>query len=851
MKRLSLLFLSLLVSFVLTAQEPLDYFLPPNTRYNPSVSTPEEVLGFQIGEWHLTHDKLVKYMESLARQSERVSVIDMGRSWEQQPLILVAITSPENQRQLEKLRKDHLSQTDPTSSPNSIREDPLVVWLGYSIHGNEPSGGNAAPLVAYYLAASEQDEVLSLLDKTVVLIDPCLNPDGFNRFASWVNSHKSLNNNPDTHSVEFSEIWPGGRSNHYWFDLNRDWLFLQNPESQARIEQFQRWKPHILTDHHEMGSSSTFFFQPGVPERGNPVVPPSNFSLTQKIGIYHARELDQIGSLYFTEEVFDDFYFGKGSAYPDVNGSIGILFEQASSRGHLRNIQTGTLSFAFTIRNQVKVSLSTLKASQGLEKELKYHQVEFFRTAWEEAQKAPVKGYIFGNESDPYRNHLMVDILLRHKIRVEPVRKDVRINNRSFKAGTAYYVPARQIQYRMVRTLFEKVTEFASTTFYDISTWTLPYAMGIPFEPVNESDAREIETDRLMETIPAIDGSLTGAESGVGYLIPCDPYLVHQALYDLLAGGIVVKIGKESFKMYQNNELITFDPGTLFIPVQSQPVSSFELYQLLERMANEYGLEVFSATGGYTLDGPDLGSGQFRLLSEPKILTLTGGSTSSREVGQMWHLLDTRFNIPITLADINEFNSIDLSSYNTLVLGSGSYRELGSTSLEKLRSWVRGGGKIIALSGAARFLSSAGLINLERVETEFTRNTDERRPYNMQSQDQSGWSIPGTIFETVLDTTHPLAYGYHSTFLPVFKRGSGFYRLSQNAYENIAVYTKQPLLSGYINDPQLEAVAGSSAIQRQSIGRGSVILFLDDPLFRGVWAAQHKMVLNALFWGNL
>ncbi|MCD6331763.1 MAG: hypothetical protein J7L89_00670, partial [Bacteroidales bacterium] len=801
-------------------------------------------------ELYLTYDNIVKYMELLDQASDRVSLIHTGYSYEHQPLLLVVITSRDNQQNLEKLRTDHLATLDAAHPSNAIRNTPMIVWLGYSIHGNEASGGNATPLLAYYLAAAEDQDIVKMLDQSIILIDPCLNPDGFNRFASWVNPRRSITPNPDANSFEFSEPWPGGRTNHYWFDLNRDWLLLQNPESRARVAQFHRWMPQILTDHHEMGNNSTFFFQPGVKSRSNPVVPDANFALTQKIGLFHAKALDQIGSLYFTEEVFDDFYFGKGSSYPDVNGSIGILFEQAGSRGQLRQTSRGTLSFAFTIRNQIKVSLSTLKASQALSKELKYNQVDFFRTAWEESKNAAVKGYLFGDPDDPYRTNMMIDLLQQHRISVFPLNKPAKVDSILFKPGKSFFVPTHQLQYRMVRTLFERPVSFNDPTFYDVSAWTLPLAMNIPYTGVDAKTGAKLSVGKSIEEITPVQGELIGSESSVGYLFSCDPYMVHKVLYELLSAGIQVRQAGKSFAIYQKNRLVRFGTGTLFVPVQSQPVSSYELYQLLEQMAVDNGLSIYATPTGYTSEGPDLGSGQFAGLTIPKILCLTGGSVSSREVGEIWHLLDTRFMIPITLTDINRFSRINLNDYNTLFLAGGSYRELTAKDLDKLRDWIRSGGTVISIRSAASFLSKAGIIKLTPLKKPAREEREKIRPYDKQRADRTGWSIPGTIFNTTLDTTHPVAYGYHRSSLPVFKSGSSLYALPDNPYENIAVYTSDPLLAGYAPPKLTTVLSGSSAIQRQSFGRGHIIIFFDDPLFRGFWTGEHKLLLNAIFWGD-
>ena len=354
----NLLFLFLCLSFSVSAQKvDLTYYLPKDVSYNQNIPTPKSIIGHEVGEWHITHDKLVTYMKALAASSDRITLENRGKTFEDRPLLLLTITSPKNHQNLEKIRQDHLDATN--NNTLDISKNPIVVYQGFSIHGNEPSGSNAALAVAYYLAAAEGSEIDDLLNNTVILFDPSFNPDGLQRFAYWANTNRSKNINPDPNDREYNEIWPRGRTNHYQFDMNRDWLPVQLPESKARIASFHKWLPNILTDHHEMGSNASFFFQPGIPSRTNPLTPQMNQDLTKEIATYHAKSLDKIGSLYYSEESFDDFYYGKGSTFPDINGSIGILFEQASSRGHAQETKNGVLTFPFTIRNQFTAALST------------------------------------------------------------------------------------------------------------------------------------------------------------------------------------------------------------------------------------------------------------------------------------------------------------------------------------------------------------------------------------------------------------------------------------------------------------------------------------------------------------
>ncbi len=380
----------------LNGQPDLSYFLPEGITYNPSIPTPQSIIGHEVGEWHVTHDRLVNYMYALDKASDRISLEVTGYTYEARPLLLLTITSPKNHQNLESIRLQHIQLSDPSkSSPIDTKNSPAVFYIGFSIHGNEASGVNASLLAAYYFAAAQGPEIESQLNNTIILFDPCYNPDGMQRFSSWVNSRKSKMTSTDPLDTEHNEPWPGGRFNHYWFDLNRDWLVAQHPESQARIKNFQKWKPNVLTDHHEMGTNSSFFFQPGVPSRTHPLTPEKNLELTKRMGEFHAKALDELGSFYFTQEGYDDFYYGKGSSFPDVQGAIGILFEQASSRGHAQESTNGILRFPFTIRNQFATALSSLKAISSMRADLLNYQRQFYKDAASGSPKRSNQGLHF------------------------------------------------------------------------------------------------------------------------------------------------------------------------------------------------------------------------------------------------------------------------------------------------------------------------------------------------------------------------------------------------------------------------------------------------------------------------
>ena len=451
-----------LISANLFAQQNslnLEYYFSSDQLLNldPKIPTPQSVLGFNVGEWHVSHDKLVSYMYALSRASNRVIIENRGKTYENRNLILLTITSEKNHSNIETIVSNRKKIYDNTLD---ISNSPAIIYQGFSIHGNEASGSNSSLLLAYYLAASNDKFVIDLLNNSVILIDPCMNPDGLQRFASWVNSNKSKTPNGNNYDREFNETWPRGRTNHYWFDLNRDWLAAQHPESQARIKTFNKWVPHILTDHHEMETNSTFFFQPGVKSRTHPLTSKANQDLTKKIAKYHAKNFDNNGVLYFSGERFDDFFYGKGSTFPDINGSIGILFEQASSRGHLQNSANGILTFSKTIKNQLIASLSSLEALVDLKEDLHNYQLDFFKNSKKESNKYKSEAIIFGDNTDTYKVDKMAEVLLRHEIDVYKLEHDIMHKKIVYNRDNSYLIPKNQKKFKLIQAIFDKRTNF-------------------------------------------------------------------------------------------------------------------------------------------------------------------------------------------------------------------------------------------------------------------------------------------------------------------------------------------------------------------------------------------------------
>ena len=826
--------------------------------YDEAIPTPKEVLGFEVGEWHLRHDLLVKYMERLAAASDRVQLTVTGETYEQRPLLLLTISSPENLARLDEIQERHRSLSDPKNeSAPAVDDLPVVVYMGYSVHGDEPSGSNAAPIVGYHLAAAQDDETRDMLDNAVILLDPSLNPDGLSRFAQWVNMHKGAVPVAMAQSREHQQRWPRGRTNHYWFDLNRDWLLAQHPESRARLVQFQAWRPNVLTDHHEMGSDSTFFFQPGVPSRKNPLTPDRNVELTAALAEFHAQALDGLGSLYYSEETFDDFYYGKGSTYPDVQGAVGILFEQASSRGHLRegaSAPDGLLSFPFTIRNQVATSFSTLRGALAHREELLTYQRDFYRDAFKEGQADRRVAFAFGDAADPMRAALMAELLRRHDVEVYALSQSVQVDGETLAPGQGYVVPTAQRQYRLVRALFETYDTFEDNTFYDVSAWTLPLSHGLVFGPLG--DGAGAVTGEALDTIERPSGSFEAGPEPYAYAFDWNGYFAPRALYRLLDAGFEARRADAAFTAHGVNGTVELPAGTIIVPVGPQADEADRLREVLEEASRLDQVDVVALTSGLTPEGSDLGSPSFRRVERPRVAVLVDGYTSSYEAGELWHLLDRRFAMETALLQTDTVGPRVLSKLNRLVLAAGAGNSLSDSAVDAIRTWMQGGGVVVATKGSAVW-AETHLRHRSDDDDKDKKNRGgsgsskiERLPYGQAEKDRPLQLIGGAIFEADLDLTHPLAFGYTRRSLPVFRNSAVLLEAPSNPYATVAAYADEPLLCGYASKENLDKLGGSPAVVADRMGRGALIQMVDNPSFRAFWLGTHKLFLNGVLFGD-
>ena len=813
----------------------LDYYFSQQdiSTLNKDIPSPESVIGHPVGKWHISHDKLVEYMRKLASTSERITIEERGKTFEDRPLILLTITSKKNHQNINQIQKNHIDQTNGILTPKI--DTPLVVYQGFSIHGNEPSGSNSALLLAYYLAASNDDFVNKLLSNTIILLDPSFNPDGLQRFAYWANTNKNINLNPDSNDREYNEVWPGARTNHYWFDMNRDWLPVQLPESRARINTFHKWLPNILTDHHEMGTNSTFFFQPGVPSRTHPLTSKLNQDITRKISKYHVKALDEIGSLYYSEERFDDFYYGKGSTFPDINGGIGILFEQASSRGHIQNSDNGILTFPFTIKNQLTAGLSTLDAALNMRNEILDYQYNFYKKSREEGRKQKKSAIIFGDEKDAAKTYHLAEILKRHKIKFHHVRNNFSKDKINYKKNYSFVVPKDQKNFKLINAMFEKRTTFQDSLFYDVSAWTFPLAFNLDYNMDISMDIAGKEVTELNKPL-----GIVKSKSNYAYLMSWNEYYSPSVLNEILDNNIIAKVALKEFKLNDKK----YDYGTILIPVKNQNISSNSLFEMLNSLAVENNLIIDGVDTGLA-DGIDLGSTEFKTINKQKVAVLVGEGINSYDAGEIWHLFDVRYGITITKLDVKSISKADLSKYSSIIMPS-SYG-LSDINTAKIIKWTEQGGNLIAFKNSLNWISKNKLLDLKfktkKIQTKNISFAQKENHFGAQV-------IGGAIFEAKLDLSHPINFGYKNKNISLFRNTTIFMDQDNISYNNPIIYSENPLLSGYISKENLEIIKSTVPFKTGAYKKGQVTCFSDNTNFRAFWYGTNKLLMNAIYFSE-
>ncbi|MBK8979202.1 MAG: peptidase M14 [Planctomycetes bacterium] len=816
---------------------PIDAEVPVgDVRYDPAFPLPESVLGHRVGERHTRPEQVVEWFRAVGARSDRVVVDVHGRSVEGRPLVHAIVTAPENHARLAELlaANRRLGEEPAAVDDATLARMPLVAWMGYGVHGDEASAHEAPILLLYHLAAGRGPTIDRLLREAIVLIVPCLNPDGHDRFVDWVNGNRAFAApTADDQDREHRQPWPGGRTNHYLFDLNRDWLAAVQPSSRARLELWGRFHPQLQTDFHEMGGSRSYFFQPGIGSRTNPLTPRRNQELTAAIARYHARGLDAVAQPYFTGESFDDYFYGKGSTYPDVRGAVGILFEQGSARGLRRDTDWGELRYVTTVRNQVITSLTSLEAGIAMREVLLWHMRWFYLGADEAIAGAPGAALAFGapGGGDRTRAQLLVQALLRHGVHVHE------------HAELGYVVPVAQPEARLVRALLEPVTEFPDTEFYDVSTWTLPLAYGVEH--------------RWLDAVPATPGAPLGSleldggqlreaatEHGpVAWALRWDRLLAPRALARLWDAGARPRVLTAAATWLSGGRPERFQPGTIVVPLGADDTDRARIRRAAEQAAREDCCEVFGLDTMLPADGPAAGGPSTVELARPRVAILAGQGSDTYGVGEVWFTLAERYHLEVSLLEQRDAGALDLSRYSVVIATAPP-----GSAAERVTEFVRRGGTLVALGRGADWAVSAGL-SPGAVENGGPEPVppETEVPYSERAARAARDTIAGAILQMHLDHSHPLGFAVRDP-LPVFRTSTSHLRGDVRA---VGRYARPVRLSGYVPQRFLELLPGTPGITVAGAGSGKVVACLDDLAFRGFFLASERVLVNAVVFAGV
>ena len=824
-----------------------DPFFADGGSYDPSIPRPETVIGHPLGHRIARNDLLVAYMRTIANLSPRITVEDIALTHEGRPILGLTITSPENHARIDEIKAAHVALSDPESAQEVNEEMPVITWLNYGVHGAEVSSTDSSMAVAYHLAAAQGPEIEETLENSVIILIAVLNPDGNSRMSAWNHMNGGYVSVSDPEHRLHNTFWPGGRTNHYWFDLNRQWLILQHPEPRGWMAKFHEWRPNITVDYHEMGSASTYYFHPGAPERTFPYIPEKSMELLDLVADRPRSWLDGEQRLYFHEEGFDNYYIGKGSTYPHMHASMGMLFEQASSVG-LIDTPHGLLSFQDNIRTQYRTSLEMIRAGLEMKNELLQYQREFSRETAELAAEDDIRAYIFSSPGDDARAYHAIDILNRHQIQVNRLTEDVVIDDILYPAQDSYIVRTGQPQYRMVKALFELITEFEDETFYDVSAWTLPLAFDFDFSPLS---ARELRDNLLGELIsaefPAVPAPTTASYA---YLFDWSNYYAPRALYRLIDAGVLPKVATQPITISSHGEIVSLPAGAILVPLgwQGGDLSDDKIHALMGMIAEEDGIEVYPVNSGRTPQtGMDLGSRNFASIPLPKVLLLVGEGVASYDAGEVWHHLDARMDIPVHMVDKRDIDGLDLHNYTHLVLVGGNHSDLVSVK-GNIDDWVLNGGTLVGIRQGARWAHDNILYQSASVSS-FDHNSEiERFDYSEKNEIEAQDIIGGAIFSGDLDITHPIGFGIENRNIASQRNTLIAFDPPENPWATLIEIPENALLSGFASSENQEALAGKAMAIAERRGRGSVILFADNPNFRAYFFGTNKLFTNSLFF---
>ncbi len=862
---------------VLHAETPPPFW--PGTSYDSRIPTFRQVLGYDPGERITNHAGIMRYFEALAATTPRMKVFEYGESWEGRKLVYAALGSEANIRKLSALQATveefaDPRKTSPAEARKLIASLPAIVWLSAGVHGDEVSAPEAALVLAYHLLAARNDKLVeSIFANTLVLIDPLQNPDGRDRFVNYYEEARGPEPDANPLAAEHNQPWPGGRFNHYLFDLNRDWIALTQPEIRAELKVLRQWLPVVCVDLHEMEGDSTYFFSPEA-EPYNPNLTSAQRENLNLFGQNNARRFDQFGFDYFTRERYDAFYPGYGASWPSYYGAVAMTYEQASARGlAVRRSDETVLSFRETVRHHFVASLATLETVAQNREKLLEDFYQYRASAVEEGKREPVREFILPRDRDGSATDKLAGILTEHGVEVQRATAPFRTGSREYAAGT-YIVPLAQPAKRLIRTLLDSQTSMDDgflaadearrrlqqrSEISDVTAWSLPLLFNVEALPSPEISAGPFE--KL--AVQARAGELHGSAATVAYLVPWGSEAAGRFLAAALGSDL---------KMFSSDRAFTQDgrrytAGTLVLKVKDNPP---ELGEILARLARETGVDIFGTNSGWVEDGVNFGSRAVRPVRKPAVAIAWGAPANPSAAGAARFLLERQYGFPVTPVRTAQLARADLSKFQVLILPpGGDYAQLlGEAGVDRLKDWVDRGGTLIGIGESLRFLSDAK-VNLLDIAEENTAAAEEKKAekagrvaaseiasdadYQAALRPSSGLtaSVPGAIVRARTEPGYWLTAGVAETVNAMVVGRSVYTPIKNDKGINAAYFMPADTLlaSGYLWEDNRRQMAYKPLAIAERSGRGMVVGFTADPNFRGMVDGLNVMFLNAVFRG--
>ena len=815
------------------------------------LKSPEEFLGYKIGSRYTPHFKVVNYFNHVAANSN-ITLEQYGETNEGRPLYLAFISSPENMKNLENIRSNNLRLANLSKDNSAAIEEttPAIVWLSYNVHGNETSSSEAAMLTLFALVDPSNTKTKEWLKNTVVIIDPCLNPDGRDRYVNWFNSVVGKDMDPTRMAREHREPWPGGRTNHYNFDLNRDWVWQTQVESKQRIKMYNKWMPNVHVDYHEQGYNNPYYFAPAA-EPFHEVITPWQRDFQTTIGKNHAKYFDRNGWLYYTKIRYDLFYPSYGDTYPTYNGSIGMTYEQGGIGSGLGIINTDgdTLTLDDRITHHFTTSLSTIEISSMNAGRL----IKEFHKYFNDAVNTGVgeyKTYIIKSDAkSAERIEKLVQLLdnngIQYGIGTGATAKGYNYisgKEEGFTAGaTDIVIPSQQPRSSMVKVLFEPRSKLSDSATYDITAWSLPYAYGLNTFATKE----KLATGGGWLAIAKVNNAATE----YGYVLPWNGVKSVKVVGKLLQKGIVLRYAEQPFEINGNK----FDRGAVIIIKTSNKKFGNNLWAIVKEIADGDNIRLYPVTSGFVDKGFDFGSDMVNTIKPPRVVLITGEGIGSNAAGEVWHFFESQLQYPITLINLADMSRANWNEFDVIIMPDGNYRFLSNKDeLDNFKQWIMKGGRVVALDGAVAQLAKAELGIKQKKTEEITKDKKDSatlyaslKNYEDRERDAISETTPGSIWKVKLDNTNPLAFGYPDYYYTL-KQDDMVYEFMKEGW-NVGVIKKENQVAGFVGSILQPKLKDGLLFGLLPMGNGAISFLADDVLFRNFWENGKLLLCNAVF----